>query len=66
MINLELTEEEAENLYTLLGLHSLDSSVDTYPIFEKLDKYVAERPGDQWIYDLNRTGINTQGLIYIS
>lgn len=66
MINLELTEEEAENLYTLLGLHSLGSSVDTYPVFAKLSDVLPERGMDQWCYDLNRTGINEQGLIYIT
>ena len=36
MINLELTEEEAFNLRTLLGMHSTKSAYDTFPVFEKL------------------------------
>lgn len=36
MISIELTEDEAFNLRTLLGMHSTKSAYDTFPVFEKL------------------------------
>jgi len=77
MISLELTEEEAFNLRTLLGMHSTNSAYDTYPVFEKLsDAMDADLPIDQQVQigmeEFNRsqkirraTTITTNGLIEI-
>lgn len=67
---LELTEEEAESLLLYLGLHSISSSLETYPIFEKLQKIIdpdCERPEfspDNFISFAGRTEISSGGLLF--
>lgn len=69
MINLELTEEEAKNLYIYLGLHSLDSELDTWDTFAKLDALLQDIDFEYSTNDffdlLKRTDIGPTGLFKV-
>lgn len=69
MINLKLTDEEAKNLYLYLGLHSLDSDIDTWNVFSKLDSLLQdidfEYCAEDYFNLLKRTDIGPTGLFQV-
>ena len=69
-VTLHLSKEEASNLFELLSVHSVVSSVDTYPIYSALDdasKYAVflDVPMSQVVGLLSRTRVTSGGLFEI-